>query len=250
MSRSGLFPSNRGCQRSQGPTSVFWEVAPGRRPRMWMQRSVTQYQQQQCTIVALSLSPRVPETSAEVIQADSPVPLPTSPPYATPTLVFFLSLRQELDSSNQGVRESQLNLCLPLPPYFFPKNPGLPSKSFLDLFLNLIWLTGKTKIRKAKWLGPGKAATKRLTPRSSLFFGLPNVILMPSPHLPLISCQHRSGKLLRNIYTYIYIYLNTSLVSYWPFSSCHWRMKKARKLTNKALPYSLLSNILILSTKQ
>ena len=77
----------------------------------------------------------------------------------------------------------------------FSKNSGLLSKSFLDLILNLILLTGKTEIREAIWLTQSKADTKKQMLRSySSFSGLPKDILTPPVNLPPNSCQFSSGK--------------------------------------------------------
>ena len=185
-----MFPSNRGRQRPEGPTPGFWEVDPGRGPRMWVQRSVTQYQQQQCTTDTPPLSLESLRPVQKLSELTHPFPPHQSSMCTTNT--SFLPESPLRAGLLQG-RKSWLNLCLPLPSYFLPKNPGLPSKTFLGLTLNLILLTNKTESDRQNGLPQIKQLLEGWhTPRSYFSFsGLPNDILLPSPHLPPNSCQHR-----------------------------------------------------------
>lgn len=54
-------------------------------------------------------------------------------------------------------------------------------------------------------------------------------------------------KRLRNIYIYITGYLHSSMLNLFPIPL---QYEKAKKMASKALPYSLLSNLLTLPSKQ
>ena len=119
---------------------------------MWVQRSVIQYRQQGCTIRS-ELAPLSPSgTGADVIWADltlSPLHKPTT----CSTNTYFLPEFHVRSRLLQGPGGSWLNLWLPPLPYpFFPNNPELPSKSFLDPVLNLILLTGRLKSERQNGL--------------------------------------------------------------------------------------------------
>ena len=149
--RSDLFPSDRGCQTSQGPTPDFWEVAQGRWPRMWVQRSVTQHQPQQCTIMIPTLSLESPRDQCRCYLS-SFHPFPSPPAHHMQHQCLFSSWVSAKSWTPPRSRETWLNLWLPPPLTLFSKNSGLPSKSFQDLILNLILLKIRNQRGKMAYL--------------------------------------------------------------------------------------------------
>lgn len=194
---------------------------------MWVQRSVS-------TIAVHSYNQAlwVPLTPMQMSsRMTSPSALATSLLRAVPTLVFFLSLRQELDPQGPGGTGWISGCHFPLT--IFPKNPGLPSKNYLDLIFDLVlFIKSNKEIREAN-------AWPRQTPRSFLHFLVSLRIswcLLQTCHQILANTGQ--GKQLRNSGVHITGYLYCSVLTFFPCSYSSMTNWKARKMASKALPYS------------
>lgn len=120
------------------------EEAPGRRPRMWLQRSVIEHQQQRCII-------KIPTHSLESLWDECrcylswPHPFPSPPAHHMQHQQLFSSWVTGKSwgkgSKVQG-RAAWISGCPNPLSLFSPNNPGLLSKIFLNPILNLTLLTG------------------------------------------------------------------------------------------------------------
>lgn len=138
VSGSDLFTFNRSRQRPQGQTPGFWEVAPGRWPRMWVQRSVTQSQQQWHTI-------DTPILSLESLRPVHKLAELTYPFLSAPAH----HMQQHLFSSSKKAWLLQgINLCLPTPLIFSLRTQGHLPKAFWILFSSLFYSQVRLKSGK------------------------------------------------------------------------------------------------------
>lgn len=147
------YASNRGRQKPWGPTPGFWEVAPGRQPRVWMQRSVIQPWPQ-----SWHYSDPKPSSPISPFEARTDVWASLSiPPEVALTPAFSVSRTQELDSYQ--------DLCAPhqrFPPNFLYLPKGfyflLAPQKHLVFCLRLMFLIERIESRRnvslKRHLGP------------------------------------------------------------------------------------------------
>lgn len=198
------YASNRGRQKPWGPTPGFWEVALGRRPRMWMQRSVIQpWPQSWHYSDPKPSSPLSPSEARTDVWASL-----SSPPKVALTPAFSVSRTQELDSYQ--------DLCAPTNAFpqiscTFPKGftfSWLP-KSILYSSLRLMFLIERIESRR------NVSLKRHLGPffHSSLSTGM---MMMPPLNMPANPCPQRSHK--NNLETQGFTQLEVSIVFCWAFS--------------------------------
>ena len=113
---SDQFPSYRGRQRPEGPTPGFWEVAPRRRPRMWMPRSATQISTTVCRGDPHLLS-WIP------LRAEQMLPELSSPPALSPNPPLISSWVSCKSQTPPGSRGAGWRSGWPLLPCPFPQQP-------------------------------------------------------------------------------------------------------------------------------
>ena len=138
---SDPFPSYRGCQRPEGPTPGFWEVAPRKAKNVSAKVSNK--------ILTTRVHHRDPHLLPWIpLRAKQILPELPSPP-AHHSFLPESHVRARL---LQGPGELAEGLAGPLSLTVFPDNPGLPSKRFLDPILSLILPTGKTETERKNGL--------------------------------------------------------------------------------------------------